>query len=396
LDLGLWTPRLGQPRDFPSARDVADGLVFDQEPASVRKPPTDKFHRFPLRAPPAEKANFTALPGRALLKEVSEYGPSMKMRTSLHSFSDLIRCAALPVLVPLFGLPLLADVVIMKSGQVVSGTVLQQDEKGVLIKLDYGTFTWPNSLVKDVQRELDSKDSTLLESPDSGKRIPSWGRIISELAKRSWARELKQIPATVIDQGVLRNVPYVSFRCAYGGYELNIYGDMDSPAGFEIGVQKHLLNNAEAKSNCVELIYSILVMETDRQIVYRLDWKKEVVKKDGLTFEITLPTEPDSYGGWWVSVYDEHTLNKARASDKELRTITEPIVALPARTVATASPSTPAPATTTWSREDLSFARPAYSGSSSHRSSGGSVYVRGYTRKDGTYVQPHTRRAPRR
>lgn len=30
------------------------------------------------------------------------------------------------------------------------------------------------------------------------------------------------------------------------------------------------------------------------------------------------------------------------------------------------------------------------------RSSGGPVRVRGYTRKDGTYVAPHTRRAPRR
>jgi endonuclease YncB( thermonuclease family) len=30
------------------------------------------------------------------------------------------------------------------------------------------------------------------------------------------------------------------------------------------------------------------------------------------------------------------------------------------------------------------------------RSSGGTVKVRGYTRKDGTYVRPHTRRAPRR
>ncbi|MBD8084496.1 hypothetical protein [Chryseobacterium caseinilyticum] len=29
-------------------------------------------------------------------------------------------------------------------------------------------------------------------------------------------------------------------------------------------------------------------------------------------------------------------------------------------------------------------------------SSGGSVHVKGYTRKDGTYVRPHTRSAPRR
>lgn len=33
---------------------------------------------------------------------------------------------------------------------------------------------------------------------------------------------------------------------------------------------------------------------------------------------------------------------------------------------------------------------------SSQSNSGGSVHVKGYTRKDGTYVKPHTRSAPRR
>lgn len=34
--------------------------------------------------------------------------------------------------------------------------------------------------------------------------------------------------------------------------------------------------------------------------------------------------------------------------------------------------------------------------SSSTSSSGGTVYVKGYTRKDGTYVRPHTRSSPSR
>lgn len=37
-----------------------------------------------------------------------------------------------------------------------------------------------------------------------------------------------------------------------------------------------------------------------------------------------------------------------------------------------------------------------YSSSTSSKSSGGSVQVKGYTRKDGTYVRPHTRSAPKR
>ncbi|RZL17069.1 MAG: hypothetical protein EOO89_09790 [Pedobacter sp.] len=36
------------------------------------------------------------------------------------------------------------------------------------------------------------------------------------------------------------------------------------------------------------------------------------------------------------------------------------------------------------------------SGSTTTKSIGGTVHVKGYTRKDGTYVRPHTRSAPRR
>lgn len=46
-----------------------------------------------------------------------------------------------------------------------------------------------------------------------------------------------------------------------------------------------------------------------------------------------------------------------------------------------------------------SYTSPTVSSGSSYNtgsSSGGSVSVKGYTRKDGTYVRPHTRSAPRR
>ena len=46
---------------------------------------------------------------------------------------------------------------------------------------------------------------------------------------------------------------------------------------------------------------------------------------------------------------------------------------------------------------DVTTVRPTYTPSSSpSRSTGGPVQVKGYTRKDGTYVAPHTRKSPRR
>jgi hypothetical protein len=310
-------------------------------------------------------------------------------------FNSFMRAKTLfPIVFVLFLLCLLsfptaADVLILRNGTVLTGTVLQEDGNGVLIKLDYGTFTYPKSNIKDVQRSPEGTNALQLEVSEPGRRIPSWGKIIFALSKKKWCSELKQIPATVIDVGVMKNVPYASFQCRAGGYEMNIYGDLDAPAGVEIGVKTFLLKNDEAKSNCVEFVQSILPNDQDKQIVYRLDRSKDIRTREGMTFEITPPTDPDSYDGWWVSVYDEAGLTTGRASEPELKTITQPIVAQsapwpvapPPRATGTAN--TP---TTTWSGSDMRYARP------STNSSGGSVYVKGYYRKDGTYVQGYTRR----
>lgn len=47
------------------------------------------------------------------------------------------------------------------------------------------------------------------------------------------------------------------------------------------------------------------------------------------------------------------------------------------------------------SAESYNTSTPSYNYTPS-TSSGGTVHVKGYTRKDGTYVRPHTRSAPRR
>src|SRR5208283_3643021 len=117
--------------------------------------------------------------------------------------------------------PLKADVVILQYGNIVTGKILQQDDNGVQIQTSSGTLHYPLSSVKDVRKE---------ETESITNRIPSWVKILSQLTTNEWAHEFKQIPATVIDNGSLQNVPYISFRCNAGGYEINIYGDLDKPA----------------------------------------------------------------------------------------------------------------------------------------------------------------------
>jgi hypothetical protein len=284
------------------------------------------------------------------------------------------------IVVLLFDSPLKADVVILQSGSIITGKVLQQDDEGVLIQMDYGTFRYPPSMVKDVRKEAAEPATNSL----AAQRIPNWATIISKLATNGWAHELTQIPATVIDNGILQDVPYISFRCNSGGYEINIYGDLDNPAGIEIGAINYLVKNSEAKSNCVNFICSVLANDDDKKVVRALNWNpKDLKKTNGVTFEITLPAEPDSYGGWWISVYDESGLTNARASGADMLSITQPRIKPKAQPISTMPAST-------WSERDISYSRPS---ASSPSGGGGDVYVRGYYRKNGSYVEPYYRRS---
>jgi hypothetical protein len=275
------------------------------------------------------------------------------------------------------------------NGRSLECTVLQSSPSNVTVLHGFMVLRMPRSEVATV-RDVDSKRVPMgRRSP----RLADYRTVIVAAAVQPWAADLQQIPATVIDNGVLRNVPYKSFRVGHD-YELNIYGDPAAPAGFEIGVRAGLLDNENAKRNCLNFICSLLRDPADREEVRGLAFEKGKNLRESLTFEVTPPSEPDAYGGWWISVYDEGCLNSVRASDKEMESITVARRSLKSKAITPASHDSLGD----WSSEDLQYARPSNidrtGGGSSSKSRSGSVYVRGYTRKDGTYVQPHSRSAP--
>ena len=217
-----------------------------------------------------------------------------------------------------------ADVLLLQSGAVVTGKVLQQDGSGVLMQTEFGTYRYPAAWIKDVQKEA----AAARHVSNNGQTIPDWAQIVTALADSGFAPEIKQVPAPVIRSGNFKNVPYVSFRCAYGGYEINIYGDLNQPAAVQIGAMGYLQNNAVAKSNCVNFVCSALANADARKMVRALNWsQKDVQTKNGLTCETLLPGEMGAYGGWWVSVYDSTALANAQASDAELLALAQPRVA---------------------------------------------------------------------
>lgn len=192
---------------------------------------------------------------------------------------------------------------------------------------------------------------------EPSKPLPNRTRCRQTLSVKPWAKGLKQIPSTVIDKGVLRNVPYTSYRA--GEYELNIYGDPEAPACFEIGIHGALLKSADAKKNCVDIVSVILADGAAVSFLKGLSLEGDRKVRAGITYEITPPTAEDAYGGWWVSIYSEPLLDKSRASAAEMAKITTTV-----KEVQAAEPPKPSgpiavdPVTEgRWGAEDLADAR---------------------------------------
>jgi hypothetical protein len=221
----------------------------------------------------------------------------------------------------------------------------------------------------------------------ANRKLPSRTKCRTLVAAKPWARGLKQIPSTVIDKGVLKHVPYTSYRA--GDYELNIYGDPNAPCCFEIGVYNKLVGDAAARKNCIDIVTSLMEKSEDKKVVAALKLDADKQTRDGITFEITPPTAEDAYGGWWVSVYDEAGLDKSRASPKELEKITttrQDVKKVDAEKKPEGAMTVDPVVEGRWGQEDLKDARNRKDVPEEQQK----VYTPAYTKKDGVYVPDRT------
>jgi hypothetical protein len=181
---------------------------------------------------------------------------------------------------------------------------------------------------------------------------PTCAHIVGRLRRETWGKELKQIPATVIDKGILKNVPYASFRCANGDCELNVYGDPSKPAGVEIGVYRNFINDLSAKKRCIEFVAELLPNESCKVLLRSLNQDQGLVTLGNLTLETTPPFAEDAYGGWWVSAYNIKALDASRASDKEMAEISVPKTGAVSSSTGNGSG---------WTQSEIKLARPSSS-----------------------------------
>jgi hypothetical protein len=209
-----------------------------------------------------------------------------------------------------------ADTLFFSNGRVVSGTVLQTNGDEILLLTPHAAYNFSRSHVKEIKTgfEEDARNSNT-------NRLSNFKQAMLVLSKQLWATNITPIPATVIDKGIFRNVPYSSFQCGEN-YEVNIYGDLDHPAGIEIGFYNPLVFVGSRRSNCIRFMLELLARDEDKEALQTLSLTKDLKNRDDLTFEITPPSGDDSYNGWWISVYSANQLSLARATDLEMKNLT--------------------------------------------------------------------------
>ncbi len=276
----------------------------------------------------------------------------------------------------IFTLNSLADTLVFSKGDPITGTVIQTNGEDLLFLTDHGTFNFGRSNIKEIKFDRNADAS----QTRSTNRLPDFKTAVLSLSGQTWSSSLTPIPATVIDKGILRNVPYVSFRCNED-YELNIYGDLEDPAGIELGVYRKLLNDETAKANCLKFISDLLGDSGDREVLRALSLQQDLKQRNGLSFEITPPTAEDAYEGWWVSVFSEAKLNRSRASEKELKKIS-------VAKVDALRNGTKAEDDSGWTAEQVKLARPALPQTITFVNSSGEVVTNAEVVRvvDGAYV----------
>lgn len=214
------------------------------------------------------------------------------------------------------------DDIELVDGRKIGGLIVRRNAEFIVIQTDKGEVTVPSKYIRRVD-DLPDDGVYFMEITKPGD-LPNWRSIVQDLRLDDHVRSFEQIPATAIDIGNLRNVPYLSFRIN-GGSEMNVYGDPNRPAAIEFGVYGRGKGNIRRQNMVREFIAGHLSSREEIRSLYSLDMTKGGEVRCGkLVFGVTPPEAEDSYGGRWLIIYDPARLAKARVGDAAYAKVTKP------------------------------------------------------------------------
>lgn len=213
------------------------------------------------------------------------------------------------------------DTVFMNDGREYHGLIIRNDARKVVLQQRMGEVEIPKSGIRRIDDEPDS--GVFFAEIVDPNRLPPWRMIVRELRSDDSIRSFRQIPATTIDNGYLKNIPYLSFRINKR-IEMNVYGNPEDPVCLEFGVYERGEKITRFKKIIRAYLAGILQSRAEISALYSLDEKGGQINVGKFVFRITPPEAPDAYGGWWISIYDASRLDRFRVPEEEYRKNTLP------------------------------------------------------------------------
>lgn len=213
------------------------------------------------------------------------------------------------------------DMVVLKDGSTHRGVIVQNTAKAVTIQNKYSLQTFPKSQIVRIRDDADlGLEFTKANRPGD---LPAWRVMVNDLRLNDAIKSLEQIPATTIDNGEFRNVPYLSFRINEF-IEMNVYGDPDDPAGVEFGIYGRHSSNEKARRVLRSFLAGFLSTKAEVGAIYSIPFSGGRECLGDFCIEITPANAPDAYGAWWISLYNPKKLEAVRLGDAEYAKLTRP------------------------------------------------------------------------
>lgn len=213
------------------------------------------------------------------------------------------------------------DTLVLKNGKTVHGLILKNSKDAVLIQEKFEEVSYPKS---EIVRIVDDSNNEVFTGVLKTGDLPSWRVVANELRSNDSIRSMVEIPATVIDSGELKNIPYKSFR-VNDDIELNIYGDPEDPACLEVGIYGSRSGREKLRKTLRSYLAGYLTTRDEISKLYGLSLEKGLATSGDMTIEITPKDADDAYGAWWISLYNKKKLAKVRLSDKEYALLVRPM-----------------------------------------------------------------------
>jgi len=209
----------------------------------------------------------------------------------------------------------------MKDGSTLQGLILKNTPDAVLFQTRTNEILVPKDQIRRIHDEIDGE--IVFEEIAGKGRLPSWRAMVTDLRNHDEIRSLQQIPATTIEEGLLRNIPYLSFR-VNDQSEFNVYGNPRDPVAIEFGMYGRQRNSSKYRQIIREFLAGHLHTREEIAALYSLNLRGDDKRAGHLAFTIIPPEQADAYGGWWIIVYDPRRLDGARVSDAKYAAVTRP------------------------------------------------------------------------